>query len=217
MRTRPMTRPASSTAGLLALWSAIALVAAGIVAALEPVPRWELRLTETINDLPDAVATTLWPVMQLGTLAAPLLAGVFVLIVARDRRRAVVTVLAGVAAWIAAKGVKQVFERGRPKVFLPEIQVREGDGTGLGFVSGHSAVAAACAVCVASVLPARLRFLPALVAVVVGIARIVHGVHLPADVVGGWALGALIALGFLWLADRSGPEVANETPPNTHW
>jgi membrane-associated phospholipid phosphatase len=38
-------------------------------------------------------------------------------------------------------------------------------------------------------------------AALVGIARIVFGLHLPADVVGGWSFGVLLALGALWIVD----------------
>jgi membrane-associated phospholipid phosphatase len=58
-------------------------------------------------------------------------------------------------------------------------------------------------------VPARWRPPMAVVAFLVGIARIVHGVHLPADLVGGWSLGVLISLGVLWVVERvspSGPE-----------
>lgn len=50
-------------------WRAIALIAAiGLVgpyaaAARSPAPEWELRLTEQINDVPHAVATSLYPVV----------------------------------------------------------------------------------------------------------------------------------------------------------
>ncbi len=50
-------------------------------------------------------------------------------------------------------------------------------------------------------LPRRWRPLPAIVALLVGVARIVHGVHLPADVVGGWSFGVLIGLGALGVVD----------------
>jgi len=72
--------------------------------------------------------------------------------------------------------------------------VREGTGNGLGYLSGHSAMAAAIAVVVLTVVPRR--WWPGLLAVVVivGVARVVHGVHLPADVLGGWAFGTLIGL-----------------------
>jgi len=48
------------------------------------------------------------------------------------------------------------------------------------------------------------RWWPALiaVAVIVGIARIVHGVHLPADVIGGWAFGTLLGLAGVSVIDQ---------------
>ena len=49
---------------------------------------------------------------------------------------------------------------------------------------------------------ARWRPVMAAMAFLVGIARVVHGVHLPADLVGGWSLGALMALGALPIVDR---------------
>jgi membrane-associated phospholipid phosphatase len=36
----------------------------------------------------------------------------------------------------------------------------------------------------------------------VGLGRIVHGVHLPADVTGGWAFGVLVGLGTIELFER---------------
>lgn len=170
-----------------------------------PVPEWELDLTTWINDAPDWVATAVYPIMQLGTAWAPI--GVAILIAAftRDWWLAVTTAVVGVGTWLLAKAVKGVVERGRPLQYLPEIDVREGLGTGLGFVSGHSAVAAATAVCAMAALPARWRWLPVVLAATVGIARIVHGVHLAADVVGGWALGVLVAMGALWCLDRFAP------------
>ena len=101
--------------------------------------------------------------------------------------------------------MKKIVERDRPLSYISGIDVREGDGTGLGYISGHSGVAASTAVMVMVVLPRRWRWLPALLAGLVGVARIIHGVHLPADVVGGWAFGTLIALGSLWVLERVEP------------
>lgn len=178
-----------------------ALVVSYAVAIRRPVPRWELRLTERINDVPEWGADVLYPIMQLGTLAGPVVVGIVVVVVRRDVPAGVATVAAGVAGWFAAKGVKRLVERDRPLGFLPDIVVREGDGSGLGFVSGHSTVAMVAAVMAAAALPPRWRWLPYVVAVLVGLARVVHGVHLPADLIGGWALGLLIALGTLGLLD----------------
>lgn len=53
-----------------------------------------------------------------------------------------------------------------------------------------------------TVLPRRARPWLVLAAVAVGIGRIVHGVHLPADVTGGWAFGVLVGLGTIELFGR---------------
>lgn len=191
----------------------VAGAAAWAVAVERPVPGWELDLTETVNGTPDAVATALWPVMQAGTLAAPLVAAVAIAVLARDRLLAGVAVVAGLVAWFGAKGVKQVVGRGRPLRYLPDVDVREGSGTGLGFVSGHAAVATATAVVVAAAVPPRWRWVVGAVAVVVGLARIVVGVHLPADVVGGWALGALVGVAAVAVVDRLRPSPTEAAGP----
>lgn len=180
----------------------IGIAASYAVAVQRPVPAWELRLTEWINGLPDAAATALYPVMQAGTLGGPIAVAIGVAIFRRDWLLSGATVIAGLVAWFGAKGVKRVVERDRPLGYLPDVIIREGDGTGLGYVSGHSAVAATAAVMAMAAVPARWRIVPATVAFLVGIARVVHGVHLPADLVGGWSFGVLIALGALWVVDR---------------
>jgi undecaprenyl-diphosphatase len=176
-------------------------VASYSIAVQRPVPEWELRLTERINDVPEAVATLLYPVMQLGTLAGPLIVAAGIALFRRDWLLSAATVAAGLTAWFGAKGVKRLVERDRPRTYLPEIIIREGDGTGLGFISGHSAVAATAAVMAMAALPQRWRWVPPVLAGLVGLARIVHGVHLPADVIGGWSFGILIAVGALGLVD----------------
>lgn len=200
----PSTRPRWGdlrAPGVVAAVAGIGLGVSYVVAVQDPVPDWELRLTEWINDAPDALATVLYPIMQAGTLGGPIVVATAIAVFKRDWLLSGATFVAGLVAWFGAKGVKRIVERDRPLSYLPEVVVREGDGTGLGYISGHSAVAATAAIMAMAALPARWRPLPALVAVLVGVARIVHGVHLPADVVGGWSLGVLIALGALGLVD----------------
>jgi membrane-associated phospholipid phosphatase len=193
---------------MVATVSVLGLLTSWMVAVQRPVPGWELDLTLAINDVPDLVASVLYPIMQLGTIAAPLLVALVVLVWRRDLALATAAVVAGFVAWFGAKGIKKLVERGRPLEFVPGLNVREGTGTGLGFVSGHSAVAATSAVVLAGALPPRARPALAAVAAVVGIARIVHGVHLPADVVGGWSLGTLIGLAALAAVDRLAPRTS---------
>jgi glycosyltransferase 2 family protein len=189
-----------------ALAAAIVLVVSATVARLDDIPSLELRLTVWINGAPEWLADVMYPVMQLGTPWAPVVVALIIGIANRDWLLAGATVLTGFVAWFAAKGVKEVFERGRPLRYLPEIVVREGYGTGLGFVSGHATVAAATAVLAMAALPPRWRPVAVVLAAIVGTARIVHGVHLPADVTGGWALGTLLGLGAVALVDRVRPE-----------
>jgi undecaprenyl-diphosphatase len=132
--------------------------------------------------------------MQLGNAIAPIVAGSIVWRTSGDVPLAVATAACGVSGYLAAKAVKRLVRRGRPPVFLPDTHVREGDGSGFGFVSGHGAISAALAVTLGAALPPALRLLPAAGAALTGVGRIVYGMHLPADVVGGWGLGALLGL-----------------------
>lgn len=193
----------------IAIGAAIGFAVSYLVALQTTVPTWEIRLTEWINGVPDAVGTLTYPVMQLGTLAGPLIVASAIVIVRRDLVLSAAVVVTGVLTWFGAKGVKRLVERGRPLEFIADLVVREGDGSGLGYVSGHSAVAATTAMMAMVALPRRARPFVAALAGMVGIARIVHGVHLPADVVGGWCFGALMGLGGLVVAGAvrgRGPE-----------
>lgn len=190
---------------LVAGIAAVGLVSSYIVAVQRPLPTWELRLTERINDVPDWVGSAMYPVMQMGTIAGPVIVAVSIVIFRRDLVLGAATVVTGLLTWFAAKWVKQLVERDRPLTYLPGIIVREGDGSGLGYISGHSAVAASAAIMAMVALPRRWRPLAAGVAAVVGVARIVHGVHLPADVIGGWSFGVLMGLAGLWIAGSLSP------------
>jgi len=179
----------------------VALAGSWIVARRRPIPGWEADATRRLSDAPDWVAHALWPVMQLGTLWAPIAIALVVGLVRRDWLLGVCIAGAGIVSWYGAKLVKSVVGRGRPHAYLSGITVRDSAG-GHGYVSGHSAMAATIAVVLMAAVPRRWRPGLVLLAAVVGIARIVHGVHFPADVVGGWALGVLVGVATLALYDR---------------
>jgi len=199
-------------------WRIAGAAAAGLglsalVAVQSPVPARELHLTEWFNAAPDWMAAALWPVMQLGTVWAPLVIGSALGLWRKDWVLGGVTAATGLVAWFGAKGVKSLVARDRPLAYLPHLDVREGNGTGLGFVSGHATVAAATAVLVMVALPRKARPVVVALAAGVGVARIVYGVHLPADVVGGWGLGTLLGLAGVAVVERgrargSGPSIA---------
>ena len=110
-------------------------------------------------------------------------------------------------AWWSGKGVKELVARGRPGVFLPDARLRE-KATGLGYVSGHSAVAFSLVAVLAPVdCPGPWRPVAVGAASFVALARLYAGAHLPLDVVGGAGLGVLAGTLARWAlrARRRGP------------
>jgi glycosyltransferase 2 family protein len=155
------------------------------------VPSWERSLFVRINELPDGLRYVLWPVMQLGNfwiwaIAAPILFAVY-----RRPAPAVTVAVACVLAWLVAKPVKSFVGRGRPIDVLTHATVRESGIHGLGFVSGHSAVAAAFAAGLSPWLPRPLIVVAWVMVAGVGIARMFFGAHLPLDVAGGVGVGLI--------------------------
>jgi glycosyltransferase 2 family protein len=173
------------------------LVGSAALVQRDRVGVFETNLFRLINDLPAALDPPLWAVMQLGNLiAVPLVAAAAAL--TRRFRLALNLAVAGGLAWLLARLVKQLVERGRPPSLLDQVHVRGPAATGLGYVSGHAAVAVAMAAVASPYLGRRLRRLAWTLAAAVCVARVYVGAHLPLDVVGGaalgWAIGALVHL-----------------------
>jgi membrane-associated phospholipid phosphatase len=166
-------------------------VASGIPVRHDRVGPRETRSFRLVNDLPDAAHPAVWPVMQLGSLAAvPVSGGIAVL--AGRRTLAARLVLAGGTAWALAKVVKQVRVRGRPVRLLGDVNVRGTEVTGGGFVSGHAAVAAALAAAASPWVGPPLQRKLWLLVPVVGASRLYVGAHLPLDAFGGASLGLAV-------------------------
>lgn len=141
-----------------------------------------------VNDLPDLLFPAVWVVMQLGNLlAVPFMAGAA--LASRRVRMALDISVVGVAAYIGAGIFKQIFERARPHQLLASVIVRGEPASGLGFVSGHAAVAAALATAAHPYLGPRGRRIVWILAFLVMASRVYVGAHLPLDVVGGAGLG----------------------------
>ena len=88
--------------------------------------------------------------------------------------------------------VKTFVERGRPDDLLSAVREREVFGAdSLGYPSGHAAVAAALTVVVAAHLSVRWVIAALALGTVVLFGRMYVGAHLPLDVIGGAALGAI--------------------------
>src|SRR3954453_19315137 len=104
---------------------------------------FERDLFRVVNDLPEIFLPIVWSVMQLGNvLAVPDIAAVAPLTgrfrMARDM------LISGLLAYFAADLVKNVVGRERPAGFV-HANLLDGNVSGLGFIPGPAAVAAALA------------------------------------------------------------------------
>ena len=192
-------------AGLVILLAATATVRPHEVGVLEA------DLFRLVNDLPDALYPAFWVVMQAGNVLA---VGVASVVVAASRRFWLAANLAitGIGVWLAARWIKDRVGRERPVDLLPDVNLRGAHDNGLGFVSGHAAVAVAIATMIIPYLPRRFRWVAVLVAALVCVSRLYVGAHLPLDVVGGaalgWAAGSLVHLLLGAPGGRPSPERA---------
>jgi membrane-associated phospholipid phosphatase len=175
---------------------AIALLAGGlvllVVSALpvdkDAVGGLETRLFRDVNDGIRLPWFAVWTVMQLGSvIVIPLVVGGALL--ARRPRLAATAAVAGTIAYVMGKVVRHLVERARPDKLLTGVIIRGAPSLGSGYLSGHTALAVTMAVVLTPYLGRGGRWAVWVLAVLVGLARMYAGAHLPLDVVGGAALG----------------------------
>jgi len=180
------------------LGGAVLLAASWLfVVATDNVPLWEERLFNDVNGLPGFIWPIIWLPMQGGSLVGSLVVVALIGLVSRSWRLAAAALVASQLAWWSAKWVKGLVGRGRPSEYIPGVHLREHAG-GLGYASGHSAVAFALAAVVVPSLPRRWQPAVWIAAGVVAFGRIYAGAHLPLDVVGGAGIGLLVGTLSRW-------------------
>jgi membrane-associated phospholipid phosphatase len=162
----------------------------------------ETGVFRAVNELPNGLHRPVYVVMQGGSLAAVYVtAG---LAATRGKRALAGTIaVSGTCVWAGCKVVKRWVGRGRPTAHVDDVTIRGSEEGGLGFPSGHSAVATTLAVIVAGELPAAAKPVLYVTAGTVALARVYVGAHLPLDIVGGIAIG--IASGSLTRLAIDGP------------
>ena len=151
----------------------------------------ERAVFQAVNELPQSLHPFIWPLMQYGTfITIPVLAVLACCF--RRFRLGIALLLAGVGVYLIALFVKSIVERQRPGGLLDGVEARESFAAGsLGYPSGHASVAAALTVVAAAYLPRRWALVAAGVAIAVMFGRMYMGAHLPLDLIGGAALGAI--------------------------
>ncbi|MET8651547.1 lysylphosphatidylglycerol synthase domain-containing protein [Nocardia aurea] len=174
------------------------LAISALIARNTEVPRLEVDLFRLINDLPSWIMPVLYVIMQLGSIGAVGVAAAAALATRRCRMARDIAA-AGTLAYVLAIQVKDLIGRARPDMLIHDMVLRTHQG-GLGFVSGHAAVAAAMAAAAGPWLPRPWRRVAWAGAAVVALSRVFVGAHLVLDIFGGAALGWTVAavLHLLW-------------------
>ena len=171
----------------------VALVASWIVAA-GGITDWEVSAGQWAYDLPDPWGPLLEVVMQLGNRLAPLVLGL-VAVLAGWRWRAVGLVAAGLLSWWSSTAIKAIVERPRPtEATLGRVPREFADG--FAYTSSHMAIATGLVVALILLGRPRRPVVALLLAAAAftGLGRMYVGVHWALDVVGGAAVGVLVAV-----------------------
>jgi undecaprenyl-diphosphatase len=153
---------------------------------------WEARAFRAVNGLPDSWQLPAWIVMQLGTFGA-VPASAATAWLAGDGELAGRLLVGGTGTWGLSKVVKQIVRRPRPAALLPETRRRGREAAGLGYLSGHAAVAVTLGAIAIPRLGPVGRDLVRSAIPLVGLTRVYVGAHLPLDIAGGAAMGLAVA------------------------
>ncbi len=167
----------------------------------------ERPVFNAINNLPAQLEGFMYGITQFGGLTSLLFwCGLAWFLI--NRRAALTVAAGGFIAWYMAKFVKALVERGRPGDVLDTIRLFGGEVFGgFGFPSGHATVAAACVAILFFQVDRRYRKYLLWLVFLVGLSRMYLGAHFPLDILGGWALGAMIGAGLSLLLGSSNKDI----------
>jgi undecaprenyl-diphosphatase len=155
--------------------------------------RWEIVVFRAVNDLPGGFRGVLWVLNQYGT-AVTIPIATAVALAFRRWLLALSLAVTGVGVWVLAKVIKEFVARGRPTALFDGVVEREAfSPDSLGFPSGHAAVAWAITLVILPRVGRPWQIAAVVLAIVVPVARMYVGAHVPLDLIGGAALGVAAA------------------------
>lgn len=201
-RTRPVVRRGADAAWMVAAAAVLLLSAAGV--HRHSVAGLERSVFHLINNSVTVPFLVVWPVMQIGNIVAVPVTAAIAAMTLRFRLAFSILLGGGLTYWLA-KVVKHFVIRGRPDTLLADVHIRGAAAQGLGYVSGHAGVVALIATVAVPYLGRRGRFVICGLALLVCLARIYVGAHLPLDVIGGAALGCAVGAALRVLLGRPAP------------
>lgn len=140
-----------------------------------------------IYNLPDSLNPLFYLITQLGSIYI-LIALIGFYAIKRHYHIVIRLLMAGTLAYLLSGFAKGIVGRDRPAELLSDI-VTFDVIQGPGFPSGHVALAVALALTIGHILPRKYHWVPVVWILGVAISRIYLGVHLPLDIVGGFAIG----------------------------
>jgi undecaprenyl-diphosphatase len=161
-----------------------------VVAVADHVSEPEARLFHAVNNLPAGWWPIVWAPMQAGSFLGSLAIVGIVGARTHQLRLTLAALFGEQAAFWTAKLIKLFVARGRPSSILTDVNLHE-HASGLGYVSGHTAVAFALATVLSTSVPPKWRALVVAFPNVVALGRVYAGAHMPLDLVGGAGLGLL--------------------------
>jgi membrane-associated phospholipid phosphatase len=177
---------------VLMLVSALVLIGSALLAA-RGVYAWEVAIFQAVNGLPNSIRPFLWVLNQYGT-ALTIPVATAIALAFRRWTLAVSLAVSGVAVYVLAKVIKEYVGRGRPSALLENVVARESfSPDSLGYPSGHAAVAWAITIVVLAHLGRPWQIAAIALAIIVPTVRMYVAAHMPLDLIGGAALGVLVA------------------------
>lgn len=181
--------------------SCIVLLSTALLAGRHIFPTLEVKILRPLYDLPTFIGPAAYVMTQFGSIFAVGIVG-FIMFFWRSKKFALEIMASAATAYYLAGTIKVFVGRPRPSGIVEGIAQRYERAAGLGFPSGHTAVATALVTTLWFVTPKRYHWLLVLWVMCVGFSRMYLGLHAPLDIVGGACVGLVSGTVFQFLSTR---------------